>query len=58
MSKYGISTVESGYDDNFWAKYEEEKKKLKEESKPRQEQEEDLFSSINIVIYFYSNIFI
>ena len=43
MSKYGISTVESGYDDNFWAKYEEEKKKLKEESKPRKEKEEDLF---------------
>ena len=35
---HGINLVESGYDDDFWVRYEEEKKKLKGERKPEKEE--------------------
>ena len=44
MSKYGITTLESGYDDEFWTRYEEERKKLREDRKPQREKQEDLKS--------------
>jgi hypothetical protein len=53
MSNYGINLVDSGYDDNFWVRYEEEKKKLKEQNKAEREKEDDLKS---LILFFLPEI--
>lgn len=53
MSKYGINVVDAGYEDDFWARYEEEKKKLKQKFKADRDKEEDLKS---LLLFFLPEI--
>ena len=49
MSNYGINLVDSGYEDDFWVRFEEEKKKLKIGQKAEREKEDDIKS---LLLYF------
>jgi hypothetical protein len=53
MSNYGINLVDSGYDDDFWVRYEEERKKLKEQRKAEREKEDDLKS---LLLFFLPDV--